>query len=439
VSTSNQPNAQVSRRGFLSAGFLGLCGLTLADVLRARAAQAAAARPVKDTSVLLVWLGGGASHIDMWDLKPSAPAEIRGEFQPIATSLPGVDISEHLPLSAKEMDKCALLRTVSHRDSDHASASHYLLTGYEPTSGLPANEMPSYGSIVARERGPRRAKLPAYVAIPEPPRSGMASYLGAAYDPFAVGGDPAQDGYSVRNLTLPDDVGLERLEDRRQLLGAIDDLRRHQDRAAQAAKRDAFNQKAFEMLTGPDTQAAFDLGREDARVRDRYGRTTFGQGLLLGRRLVEAGVTFVTVKNNGWDTHSDNFNTLKNNKLPELDRAWTALLQDVHERGLQRNVLVILLTEFGRSWFINRGNAGREHWPQCNSVLLTGGGLRMGQVIGTSDARAAYPKDRPLAPEDLLATMYQVLGINPNIEYLNETRRPIKILGSGKPIEELVG
>jgi hypothetical protein len=299
--------------------------------------------------------------------------------------------------------------------------------------------MPSYGSIVAKERGPRRAGLPAYVAIPEPPRSAAAAYLGAAYNPFAVGGDPAQENYTVRNLTLPDDVGLDRFEDRRQLLAALDGVRRQRDQHPLAVGRDAFNQKAFEMLTGPGTQAAFDLGREDARVRERYGRTTFGQGLLLGRRLVEAGVTFVTVKNNGWDTHSDNFNTLKNNKLPELDRAWSALLQDIHERGLNRNVLVILLTEFGRSWFINRGNAGREHWPQCNSVLLAGGGLRVGQVVGRSDARAAYPRDRPLTPEDLLATMFQVLGIDPNIEYLNDTQRPIKILGKGEPIQELVG
>ncbi len=429
----------VTRRDFLGAGLLGFFGLTAADVLRGRAARAASGRPVKDTSVLLVWLGGGSSHIDMWDLKPDAPAEIRGEFQPIATNLPGVDISEHLPLSAKQMNRCALLRSVTHDDRDHASASHYLLTGHEPTSILNANETPSCGSVVARERGPRRAGLPAYVAIPEPPRSGQAGYLGAAYNPFAVGGDPAQEDYSVRNLSLSNGFPLDRLADRRRLLTALDDTRRHYEQSPQFAARDAFNEKAFDMIASPTTQAAFDLRREDVRTRARYGSTTFGQGLLLGRRLVEAGVTFVTVKNNGWDTHSDNFNTLKNQKLPELDRTWSALLQDVYDRGLDRNVLVILLTEFGRSWYINRGNAGREHWPQCNSIVLAGGGLRMGQVVGRSDSKAAWPKDRPITPEDLLATMYHFLGIDPGIEYLSEARRPIKVLGSGKPIEELLG
>ena len=321
-------------------GALGLGGLTLADMLRSRAAAAAEGRAVKDTSVLLVYLGGGSSHIDMWDLKPDAPAEIRGEFKPIDTSLPAARIGEHLPHSARQMHRCSLLRSVTHRDNEHGSASHYVLTGYAP-------------------------------------------------------------------------------------LNPNDAAQREQDRRRVTRGHDAFLQKAFDMVTSTSVQGAFDLRREDAKTRDRYGRTTFGQGLLLGRRLVEAGVTFVTVKNNGWDTHQDNFNTLKKSKLPEFDRPWAALLDDLYARGLDKRVLVVLLTEFGRSWFTS-SNGGREHWAACNSVIFAGGGLKMGQVIGVSDAKAAYPKERPISPEDLIATMYHVLGVNPETTYANEAGRPVK-------------
>jgi hypothetical protein len=427
-----------SRRGFLRMASLGIGGLTLADVLRARAAAGAEGRAVKDTSVLLVYLGGGSSHIDMWDLKPDAPAEIRGEFKPIDSSLPGARVGEHLPHAARQMHRCSLLRSVSHRDNEHGSASHYVLTGYEPLNPNPVNEAPSFGSIAAKECGSRRAGMPAYVAIPEPPRSGTAGYLGMNYNPFAVGGDPGLEDYQVRNLTLPGDVSLERLDDRRHLMAKLDAARREADRRRVTQGHDVFLQKAFDMVTSTSVQGAFDLRREDAKTRDRYGRTTFGQGLLLGRRLVEAGVTFVTVKNNGWDTHQDNFNTMKKSKLPEFDRPWAALLDDLYARGLDKRVLVVLLTEFGRSWFISP-NGGREHWAPCNSVLFAGGGLKMGQVIGASDAKAAYPKERPVSPEDLIATMYHVLGVNPETTYPNEAGRPVKALNTGKPIRELVG
>ena len=224
------------------------------------------------------------------------------------------------PWSSKHMDKCSLLRSVTHGDADHASAAHYLLTGYEPTAGLPANEMPSYGSIVAKERGPRRPGLPAYVAVPEAPASGMAAYLGAAYNPYTVGGDPGQADYSVRNLTLPSGISLSRLEDRTGLLTELDTLRRDVDGSGLMDGIDVFNRTAYEMVTGPAARQAFDLSKESDKTRDRYGRTGFGQSLLMARRLVEAGVTFVTVKSNGWDTHSANFSTLKNSKLPELDQ-----------------------------------------------------------------------------------------------------------------------
>ena len=425
----------LSRRSFLRAGFLGLAGLTLADVLRLRAAQGGAA---KDTSVILIWKGGGPSHMDTWDPKPEAPAEYRGEFKPIPTNVPGIRVSEHLPLSARQMDKFSILRSVTHPDSGHESASHYLLTGYRPTNDIPSNEVPSYGSIVAKERGPRRAGLPAYLAVPTPPRSTAAAYLGVAYNPFAVGGDPNAANFSVKNLTLPNGVSMSRLDGRRNLLDSIDTLRRDSDQTGMMDGLDAFTRKAFEMVVSPAAQKAFDIRQEPDTVRDLYGRNSLGQSMLLARRLVEAGVTFVTVNAGGWDTHANNFEALRTQKLPSFDAGWSALLQDMDVRGMLKNTLVLVWGEFGRTPRINK-DAGRDHWPGAMSVVLAGGGLKHGQFVGASDAKAEYAKERPLGPEDVLATMYSVLGIDTNIEYVNEAERPIKILSSGEPIKELVG
>jgi len=415
-----------------------LTGLTLADVLRLRAARAAEGQQTKDTSVILIWKGGGPSHIDTWDLKPNAPQEYRGEFKPIATNVPGIQVSEHLPLSAKEMDKFAILRSVTHPDAGHESASHYLLTGYKPTNDIPSNEMPSYGSIVAKERGPRQPGLPAYLALPNPPRSTAAAYLGVAYNPFSVGADPNAANFSVRNLTLPNGISVERLENRRRLLQAVDKLKRNVDQTGLMEGFDAFTRKAFEMVTSAGAQKAFDISKEDGALRDQYGRNTLGQSMLLARRLVESGVTFVTVNAGGWDTHANNFEALKKQKLPQFDAAWAALMQDMSKRGLLENTLVLVWGEFGRTPRINK-DAGRDHWPGALSVVLAGGGLQMGQAIGQSDAKAEYPRERPLTPEDVLSTMYHVLGIDQNKDFLNEAQRPVKILGTGEPIRELVG
>jgi len=428
----------VSRRRFLRAGVLGLTGLSLADMLRVRAARAEARQPTRDTSVILVWKGGGPSHLDMWDLKPEAPVEYRGEFKPIPTNVAGIQVGEHLPLSAKVMDKFAILRSVTHPDAGHESASHYLLTGYRPTNDIPAQEMPSYGSITARVRGPRRPGLPAYVAVPNPPRSGSAGYLGVGYNPFAVGSDPNLDNFSVRNLTLPNGISLDRLEHRRSLLATIDTLRRDSDRTGLMDGLDAFTRKAFEMVTSPAARRAFAIGAEETATRDLYGRSRLGQSLLLARRLVEAGVTFVTVDAGGWDTHANNFESLKSKKLPEFDRGWAGLMEDMDRRGLLRDTLVLVWGEFGRTPRINK-DAGRDHWPGAQSVVLAGGGMTMGQAVGSSDARAELPKERPLTPEDVLATVYSHLGIDRDHEFLNEAQRPLKILNSGEPIRELVG
>lgn len=434
----------LGRRDFLQAGFLGLGGLSLGNLLRARATAAprhgGTTGTKKSTSVILVWLGGGPPHIDTWDMKPEAPLEVRGEFSPIDTCLPGLSFCEHLPHSARVMDRCALIRSMTHGDADHASASHYLLTGHEPSLVGKSNEMPSYGSITAKECGPRRPGLPAYVAIPEPPGSGYAGFLGQAYNPFAVGGDPNDPAYRIRDLSTGDDLGLGRIEDRISLLSRLDKLRRAADNSGAMAGLDAFHHQAFDMITSTAAQKAFDLAQESPATRDRYGRSTFGQSLLLARRLVEAGVTFVTVKNNGWDTHQNNFRTMRNEKLPEIDRPWAALVEDLYERGLDRDTLVILMGEFGRSWFITPPTSGREHWPQCYSLLVAGGGMKVGQVIGKSDRKGAYPADRPVTPEDFLQTVYGFLGIDSSIEYLSsDGARPFKLLNGGRRITELTG
>ena len=297
----------MQRRSFLKAGFLGFAGLTLADLLRFRAAQAANGEASKNASVILIWKGGGPSHIDTWDLKPDAPTEYRGEFKPIKTNVAGIEIGEHLPFSAKQMDKFSILRSVTHGDAGHESASHYLLTGYRPTNDIPSNEMPSYGSIVAKQCGARRPGLPPYIAVPTPPRSTASAYLGVAYNPFSVGSDPNQAKFSVKNLTLPNGISLARLENRKNLLAKIDTLKRDVDQSGLMTGFDAFTSKAFEMVTSPAAQNAFDINQETAKTRDLYGRTNLGQSMLLARRLVEAGVTFVTVNAGGWDTHANNF------------------------------------------------------------------------------------------------------------------------------------
>jgi hypothetical protein len=409
--------------------------LTLPNLLRLRAESNS---PTKDTSVILIWKGGGPSHIDMWDLKPEAPVEYRGEFKPIDTNVKGIRISDQLPLSAKQMDKFSVIRSVTHPDAGHESASHWLLTGYKPTNDIPAQEMPSYGSIVAKQRGPRQAGLPAYIAVPQPPRSSAAAYLGVSYNPFSVGSDPNDKGFSVKNLTLPNGISMDRLDKRKKLLETIDTARRDADQTGLMDGLDAFTRKAFEMVTSPAAQKAFDIAKEDEKTRDLYGRHSLGQSMLLARRMVEAGVTFVTVNAGGWDTHANNFEALKKSKLPQFDQSWSALVQDLHQRGMMKNTMVLVWGEFGRTPRVNK-DAGRDHWPGAQSVVVAGGGLKMGQAIGTTDAKAEYPKDRPLTPEDVLSTMYDVLGIDQNVEFMNEAQRPLKILNSGSPIKELVG
>lgn len=424
----------VNRRGFLKAGALGLTGLTLADALRARAAAGSRA---KETAVIQIMMQGGPSHIDTYDLKPDSPKEFRGEFKPIKTNVAGIEIGELLPRQARVMDKAAIVRSLYHDSSDHNVGSHWIMTGFASSQPFAfANERPSVGSLVSKLRGPNGPGVPPYVSIPGSGQYAQAAYLGPGYNPFGVNGNPSGE-INVRDLKPPDGLTLDRLDDRRHLLATLDRLNREYDASGTMAGLDRFTVKAYEMITGPVARKAFDLGREDPRLRDRYGRTQIGQSCLLARRLVEAGVTFVTINtDSNWDHHGQVFQLCRQ-QLPPVDTAVASLVEDLHSRGLAERVLVLLWGEFGRSPRIN-GAAGREHWPNAMFAYLAGGGLKMGQVIGATNGKGESPAERPLRPEDVLQTVYHVLGIDPSASFLNESGRPMPVLNAGRPIEELI-
>ncbi len=429
----------ISRRDMLKIGGLSIGGLTLPGVLRARAAAAAAGRSVKDTAVILVWQAGGPSQLDMYDLKPNAPVEIRGEFRPIASNVPGTYVSEHLPLQARVMDKMSIVRSVTHTNAGHGMGAHWMLTGYQPTTEVNDNIFPSVGSVVAKVRGANHPALPAFVTLPNKAQFSSAAYLGASFTPFTPDSDPNQDGFRVRNLRLPGRVTLDRLDRRRELLSSIDTIRRDIDQSGTLEGLDKFYGDALDMVTSPKALEAFDIGAEDPRLRDLYGRHDLGQSCLLARRLVEAGVTFVQVQaGGGWDTHGNNFTELKDKLLPKFDRAVAALATDIHQRGLADRVLVMCFGEFGRTPRINP-QAGRDHWPGAQSAVFIGGGLKMGQMIGETNAHAEFPLSRPASPGDVLSTMYHVLGIDYHAEFYDHARRPLAILREGEPIRELFG
>lgn len=428
----------IGRRSFLQVGTLALGGMTLPGLLRLR--QAGAQSPTgRKKSVILVWQAGGPSHIDMYDLKPDAPAEVRGEFRPIDSNVPGIRIGEHLPKQAKVMDKLAILRSACHTNAGHGMGSQWMLTGYQPTIEVNDNIYPSTGSVVAKMNGPNEPGLPAYVNLPRGLSLGKAAYLGASYNPFAPDNDPNNDGFQVRNLKLPGRVPADRLSRRKNLLNSLDGVRRDIDTKGDLYGLDTFYREGLEMVTDPKAQRAFDVAKEPIKLRDMYGRNDLGQCCLLARRLVESGVTFVTVQaGGGWDTHGDNFKQLKASLLPKFDQALAALVTDLCERGLQDDVLVMAMGEFGRTPKINSG-AGRDHWPGAMSVVYAGGGLRMGQAIGTTNALAEYPTSKPASPGCVLSTMYHVLGIDHKHVFYDDAKRPMPILNEGEPIKELIG
>jgi uncharacterized protein (DUF1501 family) len=441
----------MSRRSFLALGVAGMAHVGMAQLARARETSDAK----KNTSVILLWLDGGPSHLDLYDMKPDAPAEYRGIWKPIPTKVPGFDITELFPKQAKVTDKFSIVRSLHHGTGDHFAGAHRMLTTKDmAVSGAnTTGKFPSLGAIVNRELGPRRRGMPGYVAVPHASSVGInpgyfgGNFLGAQHNPFQPGGDPNAATYRVNNLNLAAGLTVPRLEDRRSLVQHFDTARRQLDGLADAQAMDRFEQEAFDFVTGQAARRAFDINKEDPKLRDRYGRHNWGQSTLLARRLVEAGATFVTVHFGGWDHHWDlqkGMETL----LPIVDSAVSSLFVDLEERGLLDTTLVVLCGEFSRTPKMNNGGnggaprsmgtPGRDHWGEAMFCLLGGGGVKGGQLVGSTDRLGSRPHTRPLTPANLHATIYQVLGIDPKLQLLDPSGRPVSILDDPTPIQELL-
>jgi hypothetical protein len=432
------------RRDFLQVGSAGVLGLTLPGILAAEA-KAKEAPPLpgkkKAQSVILVWLAGGPATIDMWDNKPDAPDGIRGDFKTIPTSVPGLALSEHLPKLAAVADKLSVVRSLYHTIPSHGPATVFMTTGNKPTAAL---SYPSMGSLAAKllkvETG-----IPPNVSFLDlrGGAAGTAGYLGTGYNPFGVessgGGRPGTPAaFKIRGITLPDKITLEDLEKRDKLLRSFDDAFRKVDKSSELVDGlDAFHKQAIEILRSDKTKKAFDLAQESAATRDRFGPTPFGQSALAARRLVEAGVRFVTVGIGGWDTHSQNFNALKTKNLPSLDLVLSALVDDLDRHGLLDSTVVMCAGEFGRTPKVNK-NSGRDHWARSMACVLAGGGLKRGYVHGTTDAQGMAPDKDPCTPDDVAATIFHLLGIAPTTELQTPTGRPVQLFREGKVIEKLI-
>lgn len=435
----------LSRRNALRIGVAsGLGGVIgLPQLLAGEAANGRFAGAKDDVSVIVLFLQGGLSTIDTLDLKPDAPAEFRGEFDPIDTVVPGLQVCEHIPGIAKVANKFSLVRNFTHHDSGHGPADHYMLTGYTPRAGFdgglkPNNHFPSHGSIIAKQLGPR-GSVPPYVCLPKMHNSGGAAYLGATCAPFVVDADPNAPDFKVPDLLPPLTVNAKRLDDRRQLMQSVDRFSKGTEVAANSGARQlsTFQGKAFDLVTSPAAKLAFDISAEADKVRDAYGRHSLGQSCLMARRLIEAGVRCVTIDHTNWDTHYNNFDVLEKDLLPHLDAGLPMLLTDLEDRGMLETTLLVVMGEFGRTPRVNQ-YAGRDHWGPSNTILLAGGGIKPGQVIGSTNARGERPASDPVGPEDLAATMYSCLGINSDGEFYTPEGRPIKIVNNGKPIKGLL-
>jgi len=436
--------ASLRRRQFIQAGLLGLAGLSLPDVLRLRAT---AAETAPDTAVIYVLQEGGASQLETWDPKPEADDSIRGEFGVVSTTIPGIQFSEILPEQARITDKLTILRSVHHPSTQHSSSVHLLKTGYYCRPESEINEMPSIGSHIARFRGSVAAGTPTYVTLNKGARYGKGFYLGPGTNPFEVqnvwkGNDyenPTDIRMEVPNLLLIEGLTYEQIADRKQLLHNLDSVQRQVDRQPDRSGLADFRRQAFDLVTGPTARKAFDLEAEPAKLRDRYGRNRLGQSLLLARRLVEHGITFVTVGTFGWDHHSNLWDDMRRD-VPPFDRGVAALIEDLYARGLQQRVLVVVMGEFGRTprfEVIGRNKPGRDHWGDAMSVLLSGGGLAGGRVIGATDQLGWRPAESPIRIERVLATMYRHLGIDPALTVNDHHGRPRHLLEIREPIPQL--
>lgn len=439
-----------TRREFLRAGTLALGGLSLSELLAASGGKA------PDTSVILFWMWGGPSHLETYDCKPDAPTEYRGPFKPIPTNVPGMDICEVFPRQARLGDKIALVRSLHHDMSAHNDGSIEVLTGKTPSIPDPTStaksEHPDFGMIASHARGPGSGGVPAYVGVPRQPFMTRPVYLGLSHRGFDAG-DPSAEKYLPPNLSLLAGTDSAGLAERKGLLARFDGLRRELDASGVMKGMDGFRANAYEMLTSSKVARAFDLSKEHPRTRDRYGRHLWGQSFLLARRLAEAGTAVVTIdalaptlsdRYFSWDDHINpitrwDMADAMRYRAPFMDQGISALIEDVYERGLDKKILIVAMGEFGRTPRLTQasGLIGRDHWPAAQSALVSGGGLRMGQVVGATNSRGEYPHQRPLSPRDMLATIYAHLGIDYHAQLVDLAGRPVSILPDGEPIAEL--
>lgn len=450
IGCANYRRHQPTRRKALSIGALGALGglMGLEDLLAAPVGN----KPRKAKSVILLFQFGGPSHLDTFDPKPDAPAEIRGEFKTISTAIPGIRFSEHLPRLARMANQFALVRSISHKSSSHNPGAYYSLVGREPlinivTLNASATDFPHPGSVLSYLMEPVPG-VPQSVSLPTMIADGpfrtpgeFAGFLGKAHDPLWVLKDPNSANFRADDISLPKDIDIPRLNRRSGLFRDLDRLSRRAQQDATVNGMNDLRRKAVELVTSEKTRNAFDLSQETDAVRDRYGRTTYGQSCLLARRLVEAGVRFTTVYYSagigGWDTHKDNFSTLKNSRLVHTDQSVSALLEDLKNRGLLDETLVYWTGDFGRTPTINK-DAGRDHWPPCQTIMMAGGGIRGGAVYGASNPTGAYPAENPLRPDDVTATVFHAMGLDTATEIRDQLGRPMPI-SAGKPILPIFG
>lgn len=457
---SNRYCDGLSRRSFVQLGIAGMATAGLSNVLRARAQAATSEYGAregggKDVSAILVWLDGGPSHMDLYDLKPYAPAEIRGLWRPIPTNVPGIEISELFPKQAKVADKFSIVRSLHHDTGDHFAGAHRMLTSKNMgVSGANnTGKFPSIGSIITRESGPRRRGMPAYISVPVASSVGLnpgyfgGNWIGAQFDPFQTGGDPNKDDFKVQNLNLAPGLSIDRLEDRRTLVAELDKIPRAVDSHRIFDAMDRFDADAYDFVSGERAREAFEIGREDDTSRERYGRDSWGQSVLLARRLVEAGARFVTVHMGGWDNHW-NLKSAMESHLPRVDAAMSSLFSDLDERGMLESTIVIVCGEFSRTPRMNNGGnggppmsmgtPGRDHWGAAMFCVLGGGGIKGGQIVGSTDPKGHYAYTRAVRPENIHATIYTAMGLDPAMHLLDHSGRPTPVLEDPTPIHELL-
>ena len=437
----------IHRRDCLRLGASGVLGMGLVDLLRMKAQASPTSLNSLDqnsapTSCILVWLDGGPTHYETFDPKPNAPVEIRGEYNPIKTTVPGIHFSQHMRRLGAIADKLAIVRSIRHNQGNHGAGNHYMMTGAPPRipvgCGAFVSFHPSLGSVAAHERGAPHG-LPAYFSIPNMSRSGGPNFLGAKYAPFVVPDDPNRKNFRVRDVTVPGELLADRVLRRTELRESVDQLQRFVDRqvADPAVPFDEYYEQAYSLVTSDEAKKAFELSSEPDVLRDTYGRNSFGQRALLARRLVEAGVPFVTLYNGGWDHHTNLFKSL-DRKLPPVDAAVAALINDLDDRGLLETTLVVMLGEFGRTPKINK-DGGRDHWSNAMSVMFAGCGINGGQIVGSTDRSGYAANERVLAPENFVSTVYAKLGIDPGKIYHTPQGRPVHLVSDPTPISELMG